>query len=90
MQRWTSKLIYSLKIWIFHEQFKLTDKEKIGLARICISVVKIYLKAWIEAPLVAAAPSKDLKLFKSIQDMPALPMHYQKLFYLNFVSHHII
>ena len=80
-----SKLIYSLKIWIFHEQVKLTDREKNELLQICIFAVKIYLKAWMEAPLAAAAPSNNLKLFKSIQENASINMHYQKLFYLSFV-----
>ena len=66
--RWMSKLIYSLKIWIFHEQVKLTDREKNRLLQMCIFAVKIYPKAWIEALLAAAAPSNDLKLFQSIQE----------------------
>ena len=53
--------------WIFHEQVKITDRKKNGLLQMCIFAAKIYLKAWIEeAPLAAAAPSNDLKLFKSI------------------------
>ena len=66
--RWMSKLIHSLKFWIFYEQFKLTNREKNGLLQMFIFAVQIYLKAWIEAPLAAAAPSNDLKLFKSIQE----------------------
>ena len=33
----------------------------------CVFAVKIYLKAWIKAPIPAAVPNNDLKLLKSIQ-----------------------
>ena len=66
--RWMSKLIQSLKIWIFHQQFKHINRENNGLLQMHIFAVKIDLKAWIEALLAAAAPSNNLKLFKSIQE----------------------
>jgi len=65
--RWMSKMLYSLKIWIFHQQFKLTAKEKNALLKMSIFAVKIYLKSWIEVPLSVAAPNNGLKLLKSIQ-----------------------
>ena len=43
--RWMSKVLYSLKVWMFHQQFKLTDKENNNLLQMCIFSVKIYLKA---------------------------------------------
>ena len=50
--RWMSKVLYSLKVWMFHQQFKLTDKKNNNLLQMCIFSVRIYLKAWIEAPLL--------------------------------------
>jgi hypothetical protein len=34
--RWMSKVIYSLKIWMFKAQFKLTPAEERGLRDVCV------------------------------------------------------
>ncbi|KAG0698584.1 hypothetical protein GWK47_026013 [Chionoecetes opilio] len=47
--RWMSKVLYSFKIWMFRGQFRLTKKEERGLQRLCLFVVRVYAKAWIEA-----------------------------------------
>ena len=64
--RWMSKVIYSLKIWMFKTQFKLTPAEERGLRDVCVFVVRIYLKAWITAPQASGAPYSDLLLLKSL------------------------
>ncbi|KAG0727425.1 hypothetical protein GWK47_034745 [Chionoecetes opilio] len=43
------KVLYSFKIWMFRGQFRLTKKEERGLQRLCLFVVRVYAKAWIEA-----------------------------------------
>jgi len=42
--RWLTKAIYSLKIYLFRWQFKLTQKESIGILDIFIFTVRIYIK----------------------------------------------
>ena len=42
--RWMSKVMYSLKVWMFRSQFVLTPKEEEGLREVCIFVVRLYLK----------------------------------------------
>jgi hypothetical protein len=59
--RWMSKVIYSLKIWIFKSQFKLTPAEERGLCYVCV-----YLQAWISAPLASCALYNDMLLLKSL------------------------
>ena len=85
--RWMSKVLYSLKVWMFHQQFKLTGKENNNLLQMCIFSVKIYLKASIEAPLSAAAPNNDLKLFKSIQLYASINSAVSKAVLSKFCSH---
>jgi hypothetical protein len=34
--RWMSKVLYSLKIWLFRAQFKLTPREENGLRDVCV------------------------------------------------------
>lgn len=65
--RWMSKALYSLKIWIFRNQFKLTKKEESGIKEFCIFVVSIYTKYWIEADKAHLAPYNDLLLLKTLK-----------------------
>lgn len=39
--RWLSKVIYSLKIWMFKGQFHLTKKEEKGLQDVCIFAARV-------------------------------------------------
>lgn len=64
--RWMSKVIYSLKVWLFRSQFKLTARETKGLREVAIFSVRVYIKAWMTAPLAACAPYNDLLLMKSL------------------------
>jgi len=64
--RWMSKAIYSLKICLFSEQFKLNSKEKNIIYDICIFIVRIYVKYWFLSPVAAFAPNLDLELFKNL------------------------
>ena len=68
-----SKSIYSLKVRMLRTQFKLTPREEKGLRDICIFVSLLYVKAWIRAPLAAAAPYQDLEMLK------ALAGHHNKI-----------
>lgn len=70
--RWMSKAIYSLKIFLFREEFILTDSEKNGIRDISIFIAKIYLKAWIQAPVAAEAPNQDLTLLKNLYDYSSI------------------
>lgn len=64
--RWMAKAIYSLKIFLFSEQFQLTLKEMQGLAEVNIFLIRYYIKLWFQCadPIIAART--DLKF---IQDM---------------------
>jgi len=64
--RWMSKVVYSLKVWMFRQQFKLTTREEIGLRDVCVFAVRVYLRAWISAPLAASAPYNDFNLLKTL------------------------
>lgn len=64
--RWMSKVIYSLKVWMFRSQFRLTAFEEKGLLQMCLFAVILYLKAWFMAPLAVSAPRHDLSLLQDI------------------------
>ncbi|KAG0715576.1 hypothetical protein GWK47_011636 [Chionoecetes opilio] len=60
-----SKAIYSLKVWLFRRQFKLTAKEEKGLREMCCFVVLVYLE-WFTAPSAVQAPRRDLNLMRAL------------------------
>lgn len=64
--RWMAKLIYSIKIYLFHDQgiFHLTTREKHSLNRFVKFGVLLYVKYWVEAPIAANAPVNDLTFWK--------------------------
>ena len=64
--RWMSKVIYSLKMWMFRLQFRLTAFEEKGLLQMCLFAVILYLKAWFMAPLAVSAPYHDLSLLQDL------------------------
>lgn len=62
--RWMAKAIYSLKIFLFREQFELTSAEIDGLRDICIFLIKLYIKPWYGCTNAIAAPLQDLNFVK--------------------------
>lgn len=68
MARWMAKVLYSLKMWLFRDQLNLTKRELSCIKEISIFAVKIYLKAWMTAPLSVSAPQNDLKLLKLLRN----------------------
>ena len=70
--RWMSKVLYSLKVWMFRSQFDLRPKELKGLQDVCIFAVRIYLKMWMTAPLAAAAPQNDIKFLQTLLEYDAI------------------
>ncbi|KAK2703771.1 hypothetical protein QYM36_017903 [Artemia franciscana] len=76
--RWMSKVIYSLKIWMLKAQFRLTLTEERGLHDVCVFAVRVYLKAWISAPLASGAPYSDLLLLKSLLEYSSIHLAISK------------
>ena len=70
--RWMSKVIYSLKTWMFRSQFHLTKKEESGLRDVCIFAVRVFLKAWNIAPESASAPQNDFLLLTTLLDYSSI------------------
>lgn len=66
--RWMSKLIYSLKIYIFKNQFKLTKKEEEGLIKFNTFSCLVYMKSWFTSPVAIDATFNDLELLKKLYE----------------------
>ncbi|XP_044587995.1 uncharacterized protein LOC123267437 [Cotesia glomerata] len=64
--RWMAKAIYSLKIFLFRNEFHLTKSEIAGLRELSLFIIIFYLKAWYTAPCAIAAPNNDLTLIKEL------------------------
>lgn len=63
-----SRIIYSLKIYLFRSQFRLTKHELNALRRFNIFVIKCYVEAWYTSPNAASAPHNDLTFFKRLHE----------------------
>lgn len=70
--RWMSKIIYSLKIFLFRQQFQLSDDEISNIKEMVLFASLIYVKAWIESPLASDAPVNDLAFFKKLHEYAAV------------------
>ena len=68
--RWMAKAIYSIKVWLFRSQFKLTLQESRGLLRVNIFLAKVYITFWFLAPLAYKAARNDLQLIQQLQAYP--------------------
>src|ERR1700761_4987964 len=68
--RWMSKVIYSIKMWLFRNQFKMTSFEIREITDIVILVVTLYLRAWITASWAIKALNNDFTLMKALVKYP--------------------
>jgi hypothetical protein len=62
------KIIYAFKIHLFRNEFKLEPEFELWLQKICLFLAFIYVKAWVNSPRPANAPSNDLNLYKRIKE----------------------
>lgn len=63
--RWMSKAIYALKMYMFRDQFDLTDVELNGIRDVCIFLVLLYVKAWFSSSISIEAPNNDIQFIKN-------------------------
>ena len=82
-----AKLIYAIKIFLFYEQFSLTNKEKTGLLQLLLFVTQVYLKVWFQALQAVYAPSVDLQLLKNIKIYTLVNKTISKAFLETFLNH---
>lgn len=86
--RWMSKAIYSLKIYLFRQQFNLTPQERRGLSSMCLFIVLIYVKAWFVAPYAAQAPNHDLQFLKELTNYQSIDKKISQVA-LKKISNHL-
>lgn len=57
--RFMAKVIYSLKIFIFRDQFNLSASQLNGIRDICIFLIHIFIKTWYVCANAISAPRND-------------------------------
>lgn len=62
--RWMMKAIYSLKIYLFREQFNLSKQQLNGIRDVCVFTSVLYIKAWFGCKSAINAPNHDLEFIK--------------------------
>lgn len=85
--RWMAKAIYSLKLFLFRKEFKLTVKETKSLAEICPFIINVYLKAWFTAPCAAKAPNHDFEFLKRLHKYESIEPSISQVALKKFANH---
>lgn len=85
--RWLAKANYSLKMFMFREQFSLSKGELDGLREVCMYVIVIYVKIWFPATLAAKAPSNDLQLLKDLINYREINIEVSKVAQKKMLNH---
>ncbi|XP_025831548.1 uncharacterized protein LOC112904792 [Agrilus planipennis] len=86
--RWMARAIYSLKICLLESQLKMIAKDKKDLQDVCLFIVTLYVKPWLECTVATKAPNQDLCFLKALN-------HYKKVdatisnASINKFSHHL-
>ena len=80
-----ARAIYSIKMWLFREQFPLQPRlrgsrgtsyiKKVWdhLQEVCLFASAIYVKYWFQCPSSTGAPMNDLILLRELSMLPRLP-----------------
>ena len=58
--RWMDRVIYAIKMTLFHAQFVMSKRKQAGMQRFAIFVIKFYVRYWFISPLAATASANDL------------------------------
>jgi len=85
--RWMSKVLYSLKIWMFRKQLKLSAKQKKGFAEVVLFTVLVYFRAWFNAPVAISAPAHDLAFLKELNAYASINNTISKVACTKFLNH---
>lgn len=79
--RFMAKAIYSFKIFIFRDQYKLTNEERAAVRYTTIFIVLHYVETWFTSPAAPKAPNHDLQFLIKLHDYRLKMIKYQMLYY---------
>lgn len=61
-----AKAIYAFKIYMFQNQFQLSNMEKKSLSRLCIFLARVYVRAWFLSTEAITAPYHDFLFMQQL------------------------
>ncbi|KAG0718428.1 hypothetical protein GWK47_052449 [Chionoecetes opilio] len=67
MARWMAKVIYAVKIMLFHDQLEMSRRELAGIRRVAFFVTMVYAKYWNEAVIPSYAVKNDLDFITDVK-----------------------
>lgn len=85
--RWMSKALYSIKIYVFRDQFRLTLREEKALYDVCLFIVFVYIEGWFSATSAIFAPNNDLKMIKKLVEYKEIDEKIAKKALNKFTNH---
>jgi hypothetical protein len=83
-----AKAIYSLKIFLFGNEFKLNTEDVNGVPDFCIFLAKMYIKSWFTAPSVIKAPNQNFQFLKKTRNYAAIDPNISRAV-LNKLKNHL-
>lgn len=85
--RWMAKAIYALKIFLFREQFPLTEAEYNSLRDINLFIIILYVKMWFTASNAITAPNSDFKFIKDTLEYGEIDRGVSEKVLQKFLNH---
>jgi len=86
--RWMARAIYSLKICLLQSQVRMIVKDKRALQDVCLFIVTLYVKPWLECTVAIKAPNQDLYFLKALKEYEKVDTTVSKAALSKF-SHHL-
>jgi len=87
MARWMAKAIYTLKLYLFRTEFKLSKLEENSLFQITSFIVKCYVIYWIYAVEAASAPLNDIKFLRELKKYEEIDKNVSEVAISKFINH---
>ena len=81
------KAIYTLKIYLFREQFQLSKSEIQGISAVCHFIVTIYIKAWFTSTRANKAPQHDIQFLQSLSNYAKVDPIIAEATVSKFINH---
>lgn len=85
--RWMAKTIGALKIFLLRDQFEFENGEFEGIRKVCIFLIRLYVKAWFQAPSAIKAPRTDLEFIKDAIDYASIDEEISSLVVTKMTGH---
>ncbi|XP_047041337.1 uncharacterized protein LOC124645580, partial [Helicoverpa zea] len=82
-----ARTIYSIKICLLQSQLKITAKDKNALQDVCLFIVTLYTKPWLECTMAVKAPNQDLSFLKALKEYEKVDATISKASISKFIRH---